>query len=78
MNQGDRIFPTKTIRVLSLAPNLNTRSNGEAEDMETSAPPPVNEDAHAAILEIMDMLSDEASSDTDTDAEESETDIRFV
>lgn len=59
------LFPTKTIRVLSLAPTLTTQSI--AEDSETSDPPGVNEEAHSAILEIMDMLSDDESSDANSE-----------
>lgn len=62
------IFPTKTIRVLSLAPNLTTIPS--AEDDETPAPSGANEEAHAAILEIMDMLSDDESSESSGEAAE--------
>lgn len=62
------IFPTKTIRVLSLAPNLTTILS--SEDDETSAPSGANEEAHAAILEIMDMLSDDDSSESGNEAAE--------
>ena len=62
--QRFRIFPTKTIRVLSLA-------HDEGEVPSKSAVPAVlNEDTHAQILEIMDMLSEEEDDEENGDAEQ--------
>lgn len=63
MDQGGGIFPTKTIRVLSFAPELDSHNNAE-QDTEMSTPPSMNEAAHAAILGLMDALSEEDSDDS--------------
>lgn len=60
-----RIFPTKTIRVLSLAPSLNPEDNERVESPVSVA---LSQDTHANILEIMEMLSDEEDDDLDDDS----------
>jgi hypothetical protein len=60
-----RIFPTKTIRVLSLAPSLNSEDD---ENIESPVSAALSQDTHANILEIMEMLSDEEDDDLDDDS----------
>ena len=60
IGQGEGTFPVKTIRVLSFAPDL------ESPYEYSETPPSISEEAQAAVLGIMDMLSeDEGSSSED-------------
>ncbi|KAK3055219.1 hypothetical protein LTR09_003772 [Extremus antarcticus] len=67
-----RIFPTKTIRILSLAPNLEPGSVSDDGELATTLYA-AEDDRHTNILEIMDMLSADEE-DTDDDIVETDAD----
>ncbi len=54
------MFPVKMIRVLTLVPGLDSKSH-ESDQPDAE----MNGDTHAAILELMDMLSEEEESELD-------------
>ena len=69
-----RIFPTKAIRILSFAPDLDELETEIKGQKQRTPPTEFNEQTHATILEIMDMLSDEEE-ESDEDDVVSEIDV---
>ncbi|KAK5128747.1 hypothetical protein LTR85_000080 [Meristemomyces frigidus] len=59
-----RIFPTKAIRILSLAPNLN-ESGDQPALWEPQTPASEAERAQAGLLRLVSMLGDELDDDAD-------------
>lgn len=64
-HDNQRIFPTKTIRIITLAPDLDGNNRAPAASEESSAPnsdqPPAEEiwRSHAPLLQLFSMLEQE-------------------